>query len=77
MLAQDTFLAHAFAGMRTLRLADGNAALPNPPQPTPNSYHHLTRRLSTLAGPDEVHMRSIAILELKSKFKARLPKSRL
>lgn len=74
MLAQDTFLAHAFAGMRTLRLADGNAALPNPPK---NSYHRLTRRLPTLAGPDEVHMRSIAILELKSKFKARLPKSRL
>lgn len=68
---QDTFLAKMYAGMRSLRLADGACV----GLVVKCAYQALDAAL--LAGPDEVHLRSIALLELKELAKSEGVRARL
>lgn len=63
---QDTFLAKMYAGMRTLRLADGALRV----AASVRSHEWLTLfgpapHAFLVLGPDEVHLRSIAFMELR------------
>ena len=74
LAAQDTPLAYMYASMRTLRIADGAcaAAAAHADRPCVCWYCYAVSRCAG-AGPDEVHLKGVALLEL-SKYAKRSAK---
>lgn len=65
-VSQDSFLPAAWAALRSLRLADGAAAVQGS-VPLPLS------RSNACAGPDEVHLRALARAELQAQLRRAAP----